>query len=137
MGPNLRRKELMSDFNKYQKEASALAIYPHTNVVHPYKGNISADYIYPVMGLCGEVGELANKVKKFLRDNLGQIKGDDGEVLPEFKEIVMGELSGTLWYVNEVATSFNIKLGDVAEYNIKQLNDRKERGVLNGSGDNR
>lgn len=124
------------EFNEYQEKASSLAIYPLTTVVENGKA-VGASYIYPVMGLCGEAGELANKVKKLIRDKKGKIRDENGELLSEIKEEITGEIGGILWYIQQVCTEFDLELNDVAQYNIKQLDSRKERGVLQGSGDNR
>ena len=50
------------DFKEYQKLASTTMIYGEGNKV-----------IYPTLGLCGEAGEVAEKVKKIMRDKEGII----------------------------------------------------------------
>lgn len=106
---------LYGDFDTYQEKVSETAIYP-------------AEYemVYPLLGLMGEVGEFCNKYKKVLRD--------DAE-FPE-KDIV-SELGDILWYLAQTANDFGIEFSDVAYRNIKKLQDRKNRGVLGGSGDTR
>ena len=125
------------DFNEYQEKASKVAIYPDCAIMTGDKTIRRAPYLYPVMGLCGEAGELANKVKKIARDKKGLYKDQNGEVLPDIKEAMKGEISDVLWYIQQICTEFDLKLEDVAKHNIEKLYDRKERGVLGGSGDNR
>lgn len=86
--------------------------------------------VYPVLGLVGEAGEVANKLKKVARDN----KGAWG---PDMTQDYEGELGDVQWYVAAIATGLKSKLGNIASDNITKLYSRKERGVLGGSGDNR
>ena len=113
-------EELDISFDGYQEYAWALAQYPN-------KGhNLS----YPALGVGGEAGEVCDCVKKIMRD--------DGEkVTPEKREQLKKELGDVMWYVAAVASELGLKLRDVAETNIEKLRDRRERGVLGGSGDNR
>lgn len=111
-------------FNEYQREAIKTALYP---------GAGSGRYeslSYAALGLSGEAGEIANKVKKVFRD--------DGGVLSEEKrQQIADELGDVLWYAAQVATELDIDLEDPAERNVIKLRDRKNRGVISGSGDNR
>jgi NTP pyrophosphatase (non-canonical NTP hydrolase) len=107
-------------FNEYQKFTASTAIYPN-------RGN---NPTYPTLGLCGEAGEVAEKVKKLLRDDAGYIDYDK-------RQEVKKELGDVLWYVSELASEFSLDLEDIAQGNIEKLSSRKERGVLGGSGDNR
>ncbi|MFA5644072.1 MAG: nucleoside triphosphate pyrophosphohydrolase family protein [Patescibacteria group bacterium] len=107
-------------FNDYQKKAKRTAIYP----------NIGKNYIYPVLGLAGEAGEVAEKFKKIIRDNGGKING-------EKKAEIEKELGDVLWYVSQIATELKIDLNDIAVNNIKKLSSRLKRGRLQGNGDNR
>mgnify|MGYP003121928485 FL=1 len=79
-----------------------------------------------ILGLVGEAGEVAEKLKKSLRD---------GAVLD--KEGMIKELGDVLFYVAACANFYGSTLEKVANLNMKKLNSRKERGVLQGSGDNR
>jgi NTP pyrophosphatase (non-canonical NTP hydrolase) len=103
----------------YQKKASKTAIYPEASRV-----------VYPILGLLGEAGELANKYKKVIRDN-------DGRLTDEKRKELFSELGDVLWYCAAIATDLNLSLSDVANENIAKLKSRQERGKLNGSGDNR
>ena len=79
-----------------------------------------------ILGLVGEAGEVAEKLKKSLRD---------GAVLD--KEGMIKELGDVLFYVAACANFYGSTLEKVANLNMKKLNSRKKRGVLQGSGDNR
>ena len=106
-------------FNDYQRNTAKTAIYP------PEIG-----LAYVTMGLAGEAGEIANKVKKIYRDKQGVL--DD-----ETRAILSAELGDVLWYVSQLATEVGVDLATVANDNIKKLTSRKERGTLTGDGDNR
>ncbi len=101
-------------FDKYQRKAAKTAIYSSAHQI-----------MYPALGLAGEAGEVADKVKKVLRD--GTL---------DRKAIAM-ELGDVLWYVAALCRDLNIDMSECAEMNLDKLYDRKERGVLKGSGDNR
>jgi NTP pyrophosphatase (non-canonical NTP hydrolase) len=107
-------------FDLYQDAAEATAVYPN-------KGD---NIYYPALGLAGEAGEVCEKIKKIMRDQ-------DGELTKENVEQVSKELGDVLWYVSMVAAEINVALSSVAEANLAKLLDRKERGVLKGSGDER
>lgn len=105
--------------NEYQKAALETAIYPKTECI-----------IYPTLGLNGEAGEVADKVKKVMRDHNGIFSED-------VKTEIMKEVGDVLWYCATLAIDLGFTLDDVAQANIEKLNSRKERGKLNGNGDNR
>ncbi len=108
------------NFNEYQIEARKTAVYP----------NIGNNIYYPTLGLCGESGEVAEKVKKIFRDN-------NGIVTDESKLKLEKELGDVLWYVAQLATELNLSLDEIATNNIRKLQSRKERNQIHGSGDNR
>jgi NTP pyrophosphatase (non-canonical NTP hydrolase) len=105
------------NINEYQQQASKTAIYQNK-------------LIYPTLGLAGEAGEIANKVKKILRDNSGNLQ-------ESVREDLICELGDVLWYIAALATDLNVELSEVANKNIEKLNSRKNRGTIGGSGDNR
>lgn len=88
------------------------------------------DIVYNALGITGEAGEIADHVKKMLRDDLGVLTDTRREALKK-------ELGDVLWYIANMARRLEISLNDVAESNIKKIQDRKARGVQHGSGDNR
>ena len=115
----LKEKYSMSDFNSYQRSATKTAVYPPEHKI-----------LYPALGLAGEAGEVANKVKKVMRDGV--------ENQPDnWKEQIASEIGDVLWYCAALATDLNMQLGMIAALNEKKLRDRYDRGKLNGSGDNR
>ncbi len=83
-----------------------------------------------VLGLVGESGEIAEKMKKIVRDNASNF-----DVLD--KEDLKKELGDILWYIATLADYFDIPLEDIGKKNIDKLASRLERGTLGGSGDNR
>jgi NTP pyrophosphatase (non-canonical NTP hydrolase) len=104
----------------YQEKAKSTAIYP----------NQGENIYYPALGLAGETGEVLNKIKKVMRDH-------EGVVNDEYKQILKKELGDVLWYVAGLCTELDLDMAEVAEENINKLFSRKERGKLQGDGDNR
>lgn len=86
--------------------------------------------MYTTLGLCGEAGEVANKVKKIYRD-------DGGLVTDEKKAAISDELGDCLWYIAATAYELNLDLDKVAADAIFKLSDRLKRNVIQGSGDKR
>ncbi len=86
--------------------------------------------VYPILGLLGEAGEIANKAKKVARD-------DGGQLHPDKQLDLAKELGDDLWYVAAIATALDVDLGEVGSANLAKLADRQERGVIQGSGDDR
>ncbi|KKR99065.1 MAG: hypothetical protein UU49_C0011G0001 [Candidatus Magasanikbacteria bacterium GW2011_GWC2_41_17] len=108
------------NFNDYQKLSQRTALYKD-------KGR---NFIYPTLGLAGETGEVAEKVKKILRDK-------NGVVDEQTKESLKKELGDVLWYLSQLATEFDLSLDDIADTNLKKLLSRLERGKIGGDGDDR
>lgn len=106
-------------FDEYQNDALLTAIYSKDIAL-----------MYPALGLCGEAGEVAEKVKKLYRDS-------DGEVTPEFKNSLCKELGDVLWYVSALSKDVGLSLNEVAFGNLAKLADRQSRGKLKGDGDER
>ena len=104
----------------YQDEAMKTAIYPD-------KGN---NIFYPTLGLVGEAGEIANKVKKIMRDL-------DGKITPEFRDDILGEIGDVMWYITTLCYELDATMDEVAFYNLEKLKSRQQRGVLKGAGGNR
>lgn len=92
--------------------------------------DLSPTLISQVFGLVGESGEVAEKFKKLIRDDKGQLSD-------EAKAEIIKELGDILWYVNSTAILLGSSLNEVAEKNVAKVLSRKARGVAHGSGDNR
>lgn len=86
--------------------------------------------IYPTLGLTGEAGEVADKVKKVLRDKDGVFSFDDK------REIAL-ELGDVMWYAAALAADLGFTLEEIANMNLKKLADRNMRGMIHGKGDHR
>ncbi len=110
------------ELNEYQEKCTETATYPGS-------GTISG-LIYTTLGLNGEAGEVAEKVKKIMRD-------DGCEVTPEKKREIALELGDVFYYLAESARNLGFKLSFIAELNNAKLHDRKMRNAIGGSGDNR
>ena len=104
----------------YQLRSRATAVYPAAG------DNLT----YPALGLCGEAGEVAEKVKKAIRD-------DGGVLTDERRAALAAELGDVLWYMAQLATEAGLRLDTIAEENLSKLLSRQERNVLQGSGDTR
>ena len=98
-----------------------------TTAVFPGRGEFLG-LTYCALGLNGEAGEVADKLKKIQRDKGFVIQGVD-------REAIKAELGDCLWYLAVFAAEMGLTLETVAESNIEKLKDRKARGKLGGSGD--
>ena len=96
-------------FREYQRKAVSFAIYPATHKV-----------LYPALGLCGETGEVAEKVKKQVRDGVFN------------RHEVAKELGDVLWYLANLANDIGYNLDEVADINIEKLTSRKNRDKIKG-----
>ena len=100
--------------NAYQQSAAKTAIYKAEHQV-----------VYPALGLAAEAGEVANKVKKILRD--GNFDRD----------AIADEVGDCLWYIAALCRDLNVDMADLAQRNLDKLSDRQKRGTLKGNGDKR
>ena len=111
-------------FDDYQAQAITTLTKDHDF------GDISAELMAQILGLVGESGEVAEKFKKIIRD-------EEGELSAEARQELLKELGDILWYINAVAVLLDSSLAEVAENNLGKVLSRKERGVTKGSGDSR
>lgn len=120
-------------FEEYQKEANFLKIslnrFLATHPDTPEDVRLLLAVAYDGLGL-GEAGEVQGKIKKIIRD-------DAGRITHEHVEEIKKELGDLMWYISSMCDNLEIKMEDVATYNIEKLKSRRDRGVLHGSGDNR
>lgn len=109
------------DLDEYQNEASKTAIFPSE-----LPDFLNAGQVYTVLGETGESGEVAEKLKKAIRE-------DDSSYIEDMR----GEVGDVLWYLSQVCEEFGWSLDEIAEENIDKLQDRQERDKLTGEGDSR
>lgn len=132
LGPDLWTDYLLCpsySLAEYAEAAKKTAVYPKMRI----DGDPDSEptgLIYAAMGLAGEAGEVAEQVKKFMRD-------DGCKPTEARRQKLLLELGDVLWYVAAVANEIDATLDDVADMNIRKLASRQERGVLGGSGDDR
>ncbi len=107
-------------FEEYQKESRRTAQYP----------DAGSNFVYPTLGLSGEAGEVAEKIKKVIRDK-------NGVVDAQMRDAIAKELGDVLWYAAQLATELNIPFEDIARGNLEKLFSRLDRGKLHGDGDER
>lgn len=110
-------------FDDYMRQTRATAIYPEAG-----SGSTLA-LAYAGLGL-GEAGEVQNQLKKVIRDNKGEVTDDR-------RDTIAKELGDLCWYIARCADELDLSFNDIALKNLEKLNSRAERGVLQGSGDNR
>lgn len=110
----------MISLAQYQSAAAKTAMYKHNHKI-----------LYPALGLAGEAGEVANKVKKFIRD------GYDQENFELKKIELASEIGDVLWYCAALARDLGFDLSTIAQENYSKLSGRKERGTIGGNGDSR
>lgn len=99
------------------------------------------NFSYMMLNLVGEVGEFAGKVAKHVRKD--QLCIQENELYISQKEMAAGEeelrkeAGDILWQLSGLCKVMSWSLEDVAAENLQKLADRKNRGVIDGSGDNR
>lgn len=108
----------INTFAEYQQRAIETAL----------PSALDMNYLAP--GLAAEAGEVAGKWAKVVRD-------DAGLLTAEKRLEILKEIGDTMWFMALLSHYLNHDLGDIAQDNVDKLADRKERGVLGGSGDNR
>lgn len=111
-------------FDEYQEKAKKYDFFEATEDLK------AVGFIEKILGLSGEAGEAADKIKKILRDK-------DGVVSDEDRELIVKELGDTLWYLAAIARYLGVPLSRVASGNIEKLESRYQRNKLHGEGDER
>ena len=99
--------------NEYQNEAHKYAVY----------NTCDESRMYPILGLTEEAGEVAGKLKKFVR-------GDQPD-----PEGFLSEMGDVLWYLARLCDNIGITMEDLADYNYKKLEARKNANALQGNGE--
>lgn len=110
------------NFQEYDLRAEAVAIYPGQGTL--------AGLTYAALGMGGETGEFQDKLKRVFRDDGGVLTSDRIAALRL-------ECGDVLWYVAAAARELGCTLEQIAEMNLAKLESRKDRGVVQGQGDNR
>ena len=108
------------EINSSQAAARKTAAYP----------DVGRNPIYPTLGLTGEAGEVADKVKKVIRDRGGGFDADTREAI----KLGLGDV---LRYVAQLASELGYALNEGADANLQKLSSRAARGRIGGSGDQR
>lgn len=117
------------DFKQYQDAALKTSMYPSGGIL---------GLCYTTLGLNGEAGEVAERIKKIIRDD--EVSSDNStlkKVIEDRKTEIVKELGDVLWYLSSLCTELGTDLNEVAQANLDKLRSRMDRGVIKGSGDNR
>ena len=112
------------DFDEYQKKAAKYDLFDKVVDLN------EVGFIEKVLGLVGEAGETADKIKKILRDKNGKVSDED-------RDLIAKELGDTLWYIAAISRYLNVPLSEVAQGNIDKLESRYQRNKIHGEGDKR
>lgn len=112
-------------FDDYQKQAITTDLYDGT-----MQDVADHAFIEKALGLVGEAGEFADKLKKVIRDKDGQLNEED-------KAELVKELGDVLWYLSSVSQYLGVSFNELAQQNLDKVLSRKARGVTKGRGDNR
>ena len=113
----------MTEFDEYQKAIVKYDTYSKCDLKE-------VGFVEKVLGLTGEAGETADKIKKILRDK-------DGVVSDEDRTAICKELGDVLWYLASIARYLELPLSEVAGKNVAKLEDRYQRNKIHGAGDER
>ncbi len=118
-------------FDEYQKQAETtdLGFENMGEVMRIHSYNVP-EFIDKVLGLVGESGEFADKIKKIMRDKRGEFTDEE-------RIAALKELGDVLWYVAEISAYLGTPMSELAKMNLEKLASRKARGTLVGAGDNR
>lgn len=111
-------------FNEYQAKAIRFDLFS------PAQNLTGGGLIEKVLGLTGEAGETADKFKKIIRDKGGKMSATD-------RLEITKELGDVLWYIAAISSYLGVPFDDIAQINIKKLEDRAKRDKLHGEGDER
>ncbi len=111
------------ELNDYQKKAAKYDLFEVADIKE-------VGFLEKVLGLVGEAGETADKIKKILRDKNGVVSDED-------RDLVIKELGDTLWYIAAISRYLGVNLSEVASGNIEKLESRYQRNKLHGAGDER
>ena len=103
---------------------------PHQTALGPAIYPAARRIIYPTLGLTGEAGEVADKVKKVIRDA-------HEEFTPERRLEIVKEIGDVLWYCATLSRDLGYELEEVAQMNVDKLRSRMQRHLISGNGDNR
>jgi NTP pyrophosphatase (non-canonical NTP hydrolase) len=105
-------------FDEYQQGALTTAQDEGVEIMHR------------ILGLVGEAGEVAERIKKIYRDQNGDFSKLD-------KTGTMKEMGDVLWYIATLADALGISLNEIAELNASHLKRRAANGLIQGSGSDR
>ena len=124
-------------FNEYQKQAGNFASYPTDALIEvdadeAHETTYFLNWLYPALALAEEAGEVSGKLAKFIRKNNYSVEAQN-----QLRSDVFKELGDVVWQLTALAGEFGFSMEDVARENITKLQDRKQRGVIVGEGDNR
>lgn len=111
-------------FDEYQELAAKYDFFEATDDAN------QVGFLEKVLGLVGEAGETADKIKKLIRDKNGVVNDED-------RAAIAKELGDTLWYLAGISRYLNVPLSEVAQGNLDKLESRLQRDKLHGEGDER
>lgn len=109
----------MKNIDEYLKFTDTTAIYPDAGTGR------HVELIYLALGLSGESGEVAEKIKKSIRDGKLDL------------ESLKMELGDVFWYLTRLCAWCGVNPSEVLKLNIEKLSSRRDRNKLKGSGDDR
>ena len=115
------------NFDEYQRKAAKYDCFDRPDEMATLT---EEGFLEKVLGLSGEAGETADKIKKIIRDKQGKYTEED-------KAEIVKELGDVMWYLAGIARYLKVDFSEVAEGNIQKLESRFTRGKISGSGDNR
>ena len=118
------------NFDEYQVKAAKYDLFIHDDDILLMENLSEAAFVEKVLGLAGEAGETADKVKKIIRDRNGKASDEDVNAVKK-------ELGDVLWYIANISRYLDISLSDVAQTNLDKLASRQKRNLLHGEGDER
>ncbi len=97
------------NFDEYQQAITRFAVYSRDNELMMLS--------YLALGLNGEAGEVAEQIKKAIRN--------DSEITPERRQKIFDELGDVLWYAARMASELGFSFAEIAAANVHKLEQRR------------
>lgn len=113
------------ELNEYQKKAMGTCLPACENIV------------YMLNGLTAEVGEINDKVAKWVRKGIARIDNNclvfntsEDSVAEGYRYELIKEVGDCAWFIAGLSIVLGASLEDVCEINLDKLANRKKEGTI-------
>jgi len=105
------------DLKTYQEFTPTTALYPK-----------KFEESYLSTGLAAEAGEVSDLFAKYFRGDY-----TSQPMIPKLEK----ELGDIFWFISQICNCYGLDMEEILDLNVDKLTSRKDRGVIQGSGDDR